>query len=274
MPYPWRCPILGAVLSSTRASARLGGVTAHTRGYSVVLSKIVDHARKGDLVKVARTKLRHMTVGNRGAGDTYYGDQAERYEANRVGKQYWDDQQEIAEELIAGLPDGLSVLDVPFGTGRFVKAYNRKGWRVSGVEISADMIASARRLRGEAMAGYDVRVGDALELPWPDNTFDLVMSFRFLSEIVSVAEARSAMAEMARVTRDLAILDLGIRDPDAPQLDRLPRDTERSGVAFTEDQMARMLRIAGFEIESITPQYASGDGHRCAVVCRKTAGVA
>lgn len=239
----------------------------------MVLSKIVDHARKGDLVKVARTKLRHMTVGNKGAGDTYYGDQAERYEANRVGKQYWDDQQRIAEELIAALPDGLAVLDVPFGTGRFVDAYNRKGMQVSGLEISEDMIASARRLRGKAMDGYDVRVGDARKLPWPDDTFDLVMSFRFLSEIVSVADARAAMAEMARVTRDRAVLDLGIRDQGAPRLDRPPRDTERSGVAFTEDQIAGMLRVAGFEIESITKQYASGDGHRCAVVCRKTTGV-
>lgn len=235
----------------------------------MVFNKIVDHVRKGDLLKVARTKLRHMTVGNTGAGDNYYGDQAGDYEANRVGKQYWDDQQRIAEYLIDQLPDGLSVLDVPFGTGRFVDAYNRKGMHVFGLEISADMIASARELRGDAMDGYDVRVGNALDLPWDDNSFDLVMSFRFLSEIISVAESKAAMAEMARVTKDMAILDLGIRDPDAPPLRKLPRDSERAGVSFNEDQMRTMLRDAGFEIESMTPQYTSGAGHRHAVVCRK-----
>ena len=233
------------------------------------LSKVIDHARKGDLVKVARTKLRHMTVGNKGAGDTYYGDQAAAYEENRVGKKYWDDQQKVAKELLESLPDGLSVLDVPFGTGRFVDAYNRKNMQVSGLEISEEMIASAKKLRGDAMDGYDVRVGDARKLPWDENSFDLVMSFRFLSEIISVADARTAMSEMARVTRDKAILDLGIRDPDLPPLRRLPRDTERSGVAFNEPQMREMLRDAGFEIESMTREYASGEGHRYAVVCTK-----
>jgi ubiquinone/menaquinone biosynthesis C-methylase UbiE len=233
-----------------------------------MLRKVIRHARNGTLIATAKTKVRLML--NRGPGDDFYGTRAADYEATRAGKQYWDAQQRIAEELIGAFPDGATVLDAPFGTGRFVDVYNRKSMKVSGLEISADMIQSARDLRGDAMAQYDLRVGDARKMPWADETFDLVVSYRFLSSIISIADQRVVLSEIYRVSRDAALLDLGIRDPTTPPLKRRPRRTERSGLSFYEAEVRQMLKDAGFEVEQLTHQYRWMDeGSRYAVLCRK-----
>lgn len=232
-----------------------------------MIAKAVRHAREGTLVKVIKTKVR--LAANRGPGDAFHGDEASDYEARRVGQAYWDDQQRGAEAIIESYPDGSRVLDVPFGTGRFVDVYQRKSMVVSGLEISDDMIRSARELRGAAMDGYDVRVGDARELPWADDSFDLIVCYRFLSSIISLGDQRIVLKELARVCAGSALLDIAIRDADAPARKRPPKESERSGVELSEAEVVAMLNEAGFEVERIERQYQWLDvAHRCAVVCR------
>lgn len=232
-----------------------------------MLSKVIRHAREGTLLDVVKTKVR--LAANRGPGDAFYGGDAADYEARRVGQEYWDAQQSGAEAIIDSFPDGSRVLDVPFGTGRFVDAYNRKNMSVSGLEISDDMVKSARELRGAAMDGYDVRIGDARHLPWGDDSFDLIVCYRFLSSIISLADQRVVLKELARVCAGSALLDIAIRDADAPPRKRPPKDTERSGVELSEAEVRSMLTEAGFVVERIEPQYQWLDvAHRCAVVCR------
>jgi ubiquinone/menaquinone biosynthesis C-methylase UbiE len=233
-----------------------------------VIAKLVRHVRAGTLVSTAKAKLRLMR--NRGPGDDFYGDRAAGYEAKRAGQQYWDDQQKIAEELIESFPNGSTVLDVPFGTGRFVDVYNRKAMKVAGLEVSGDMLRSARDLRGDAIEDYDLRVGDARSLPWPDGTFDLVATYRFLPSIISIADQRIVLSEIHRVTRDAALLDVGVRDPEIAPLTRPPRESERSGLSFHEPEVRRMLNDAGFEVEDFIEQYRwMDDGFRYVAVCRK-----
>lgn len=233
-----------------------------------VLKKLLRHAQDGTLVKVATTKIRHTVLGNRGRGDTYYGDEAAGYEAQREGKAYWDDQQRIAEGLIGELPDSLKVLDVPFGTGRFARTYSEKNFDVIGVEASQAMIDAAHAARGDLLGGWDLRVGDALELPLQDNSVDITVCFRFLSEIISSSDAKVVLAELQRVTKDRALLDLGYREEDAPAV-RPPRDRDRFGVSLTEREVRELLASYGFSTERVVKTYASGDGFRGVFVCRK-----
>ena len=52
-------------------------------------------------------------------GDRYYGHSATRYEKKRKKQDWWHVEQAEMEDLLATLPDGLSVVDIPFGTGTF-----------------------------------------------------------------------------------------------------------------------------------------------------------
>jgi ubiquinone/menaquinone biosynthesis C-methylase UbiE len=72
---------------------------------------------------------------------------------------------------------GLRVLEVGVGMGADYLEWLKAGAIATGVDLSAASIERARR-RCE-LAGYapDVRVADAEQLPFPDNSFDVVYSY-------------------------------------------------------------------------------------------------
>ena len=66
------------------------------------------------------------------------------------------------------LPDRRAVLDAGCGSGRMLQELERYG-QVSGIELDRG------RLRWLAAGGYgEVRVGRLEELPWEEDSFDLI----------------------------------------------------------------------------------------------------
>jgi ubiquinone/menaquinone biosynthesis C-methylase UbiE len=92
------------------------------------------------------------------------------------------------------------VLDVACGPGRFFETYQRV--QSVGLDRSRGMLERFRTEKPEAM----VLQGDAYRLPFAPNSFDLVLSTRFVSHLRGAYRAR-VLSEMARVTRDGVILD-------------------------------------------------------------------
>jgi len=84
-----------------------------------------------------------------------------------------------AAEFIDRLPihAGMDVLDVACGTGNLAIPAARAGARVSGVDIAANLIEQARARAAAENLTIDFRVGDAEELPFPDASFDMVVTF-------------------------------------------------------------------------------------------------
>jgi ubiquinone/menaquinone biosynthesis C-methylase UbiE len=72
------------------------------------------------------------------------------------------------------VPEGGSILDVGCGTGNALAILvERKPMLLAGLDISEGVLNVARR----KMLGHatDLRVGDAENLPWKDNTFDVAL---------------------------------------------------------------------------------------------------
>jgi SAM-dependent methyltransferase len=74
----------------------------------------------------------------------------------------------------AGIEAGASVLDVGCGSGEFCELAAARGAQVSGIDAAAGLVEVARRRLPEA----DLRVGPIERLPWRDESFDLVTTFR------------------------------------------------------------------------------------------------
>lgn len=98
-------------------------------------------------------------------------------------------------------PKSGSVLDVATGTGdlafEFRRAVGSKG-HVVGVDFCAPMIERARAKSRRSGLNVEFLEGDALNLPWPDGTFD-VASIAF--GVRNVDDPKRCLDEMARVVR-------------------------------------------------------------------------
>ncbi|RYG19972.1 methyltransferase domain-containing protein [bacterium] len=75
---------------------------------------------------------------------------------------------------LAAVQNGERALDVATGTGNTAFAIAEKGAVVTGVDISAGMLAQARERAQREGVAIDFVEGSAENLPFPDASFDLV----------------------------------------------------------------------------------------------------
>lgn len=73
-----------------------------------------------------------------------------------------------------GLTEGVRLLDVACGSGLALELAGACGAVTSGIDASPRLVAVARDRSPEA----DIRIGDMGALPWDDESFDIVTSFR------------------------------------------------------------------------------------------------
>ncbi|HLR98668.1 MAG TPA: class I SAM-dependent methyltransferase, partial [Mycolicibacillus parakoreensis] len=102
-----------------------------------------------------------------------------------------------ATEVLAAVPDGAAVLDVPCGGGVALRGL-RPGQRVRyvGADISPDMLARARRRAAQLkVADAQFPLADITALPFADAEFDLCVSFNGLH---CLPDPAAAVREIAR----------------------------------------------------------------------------
>jgi ubiquinone/menaquinone biosynthesis C-methylase UbiE len=98
---------------------------------------------------------------------------------------------------------GLRVLEVACGRGGFVRQLANAGARVTGCDFSSAALQAARSKLGGANTVDGVPLaalvqGDAQNLPFADNSFDVVVSCETIEHLPQV---QAAAAEFHRVTR-------------------------------------------------------------------------
>jgi ubiquinone/menaquinone biosynthesis C-methylase UbiE len=71
---------------------------------------------------------------------------------------------------------GMRAIELGCGTAYMSAYMARRGAEVVGIDLSPNQLATATRLRDEHGLDIDLRLGDAEELPFPDETFDFALS--------------------------------------------------------------------------------------------------
>ncbi len=121
----------------------------------------------------------------------YYDDFSGWYERERHhGYHAMLDRLEL--EVLGPMARDKDVLEVGVGTGLIMRGIADTARTLVGLDISAGMLAPA------AERGFRVIQGSATELPFEEERFDLVYSFKVLAH---VPEIRKALQEMTRVLR-------------------------------------------------------------------------
>jgi ubiquinone/menaquinone biosynthesis C-methylase UbiE len=123
----------------------------------------------------------------------------ELYGAEQLGK------LEAAKKLIK-FSKKDKVLDVGCGTGIITAEIAKLVKSVTGVDVSKGMIDNALSAKNVMYM-----VAEAERLPFPDKSFDKVVSFTVLQDI---KDWEPALTEMARVSKDLVLVTIQKRGKD------------------------------------------------------------
>ena len=106
---------------------------------------------------------------------------------------------------------GTRLLDVACGAGQLTLPAARKGIQVTGLDLAANLVQQARAKAAAEGLRIQVDEGDAENLPYPDASFDVVMSL-----IGSMFAPRPELvaSEMVRVCRPGGNVIMGNWTPD------------------------------------------------------------
>lgn len=99
-----------------------------------------------------------------------------------------------------------NVLDVGCGDGDLAVELSKRGAHVVGIDASEPMIAAARGRATEERIDVDFRVATARRLPFPDESFDVVVA---VTVLCFIGDAAAVFREMARVLRPGGRLVIG-----------------------------------------------------------------
>ena len=168
--------------------------------------------------------------------------------AGPVGAWFLQVQAQATLRMLAPYREG-AVLDVGGGHGQLVPILVRAGHPVTVLGSAA---ACGERIRSFiARERCSFRVGNLLSLPFPDQSFDVVISYRLLPH---VGRWRRLLAELARVARRAVLIDYpAVRSVNylAPYLFSWKKRIEgntRTFTCFRESQLMEVLEPLGFRL--------------------------
>jgi SAM-dependent methyltransferase len=150
--------------------------------------------------------------------------------------------------VLANCPAGKG-LDVGCGTGVLAGRLARAGYEMTGVDPSRGMLDVLSENAPEVSAVQ----GSGTELPFPDDSFDLVMCVAVMHHVADPEAVARTLAEMVRVSRPegrVLVWDHNPRNPYWKNLmGRVPQDTGEERL-ISEEEVLGGLRAAGARIVS------------------------
>jgi ubiquinone/menaquinone biosynthesis C-methylase UbiE len=108
----------------------------------------------------------------------------------------------LLKQLLAGFPQAQTMLEIGCGTGHFTRWFSEQGLGAIGLDLSPAMLAEAIRLGSPPCV-----LGDALMLPFPNDTFDLVVMITTLEFLADPSQALNEAMRLARSGLILGVLN-------------------------------------------------------------------
>lgn len=137
---------------------------------------------------------------------SFYEESAERYNGrfknNPKGKIMHNLQTQIILNSIAQYKKNIKILEVGCGTGRFLDSLNKKGYKnLYGLDFSQNMLDVLTKTN----KNIKTIQGDAYNLPFKNNEFDVVFSVHVLMHLEN---PKKAYNEMLRVSKKLVLFEV------------------------------------------------------------------
>lgn len=151
---------------------------------------------------------------------------------------YAVDLQPLWEKLSKRLEKGNYILDLGSGSGRDLRHFAERGFRVVGIDYSANLVRLAR-----AFANQPVVWGDFSSLPFEDDCFDAVWAIGSLLHTPRDS-IPSIFCEVHRVLQDDSYFLTSVKKGHGETVD----SRGRYNVLYSSDEWAKIHTEGGFEV--------------------------
>ena len=143
---------------------------------------------------------------------------------------------------------GVDVLDVGCGSGTLLGLLKHRGFRVTGLDFSAEAAAIAK-----AENGVDVAVGTLEEAHFPAESFDVVTLFHVMEHVTT---PRQVLAEVSRVLKPNGVAILQVPNIESWQFKIFGArwyglDIPRHVIDYSRNSMLKLLADSGFVVNRI-----------------------
>lgn len=137
-----------------------------------------------------------------------------------------------------------TVLDVACGPGMVACEFARHAGHVTGIDITPAMIEQAEKRQNELnLDNLAWAVGDAVPLPYADNSFSLVITRYSFHHLLAPEKALSEMIRVCRPGGLVMVADVAMESSKSEYYDRLEimRDPSHTH-ALTQEEFAALFR--------------------------------
>lgn len=169
----------------------------------------------------------------------------------------WVTDEERIKRLVAAarLSGKERVLDIATGPGYIAEAFARAAREAIGVDLTEAMLAIAQeRTKARGVSNVSFRIGDAQNLPFGKEEFDVVVSRLALHHMQDPAQVVREMARVCRVGGTVLVEDIyGSEHPErAAYQDRWEKLRDPSHVrTLPISALVGSFREAGLEMEIV-----------------------
>ncbi len=179
----------------------------------------------------------------------YTGNVASGYDEKRKHSPRWQNEVRVFGGWIReGRP--ASILDCPFGTGRWILQYDEIEARVIGLDISGDMLAEARKKIGRPDA-YELVEGSVFDLDCSGMDAELIACIRLLNWM-PYEQAMQAVEGLSACPARQMIVGCSVRPANAGALARfkmkaalwLKNRRKGNDLQYVHDEVAVLATIA------------------------------
>ncbi len=181
-------------------------------------------------------------------------DYASRFSGS-IGTWLLQVQEQATLEMLAAYPQA-TVLDVGGGHGQLTKPLIDGGYQVTVVGSDSSCQQRIQTYLDRGLCSF--QVGNVLDLPYPDDAFDVVVCYRFLAH---VTHWQAFLTELARVAKWAVIVDYPTQrsiNAIAPYLFKFKKGVEKNTrpfICYREEELLEFLAGLQLRPEARYPQF-------------------